>query len=258
MYNPNKVPFWYSEYADGDLTIYLSASEYEDIVDEAIEEFNNRTRDGVTWITNHTTIYDIKSRILTVIPQENGKEFIFGLETKGEDIGLIDTTKTFIDQIISEKGLDSSDTIVVNADFQQQTFHYIIRKGSTGKEVIDIVNDSISGLFGTNVLKIVNNCSLPYLNNIKGNAICLAAKDIYDAQNDLPLRFTRISNKVQSKDDYLLEDTVLTEDCCVYSFETFEDTFNLIDENGAVIEFPKVYITSPDEETGTLNYTWKN
>lgn len=241
MYKRDKYPFWYSEYTDGDYTIYKPKAAFEDIVDELIEEYENRTRNGVTWFTNHSSIYDIKSRILTVVPQEFDQEFIFGLETKGENIGMIDTPKTFTDDLIDKEGLDSRETVYLRASLMGESLIIPVRKGSTGKETMAIANNMISPMLETNLFEILENYPLPYLEDETGNVICANLGKLFgspDAQGPYyPIRFKMISNSVESKEDYALEDTIFDKDLNGYLFESKETDFYVLDENEEFVKF---------------------
>ena len=66
-YNKSQTPFWYSEFYSnyktlGDKTIYSTKEEMKPVLD---------TLDKPTWITTHTSIYDLKNLTLKVFTQEN-------------------------------------------------------------------------------------------------------------------------------------------------------------------------------------------
>ena len=85
MYDKSVSPFWYSEYTGnhgepwGDLTKDTPHTEYEPLVDHMVEMFNHRKRDGKTWQTVTTSVYNISERKLIVISQETNSRFTFRL-----------------------------------------------------------------------------------------------------------------------------------------------------------------------------------
>lgn len=84
-YNESQNPYWYSEFVDGDLTIYSTEQDFSDIKAKAIEAFENRTRDKKTWYSAHSSIYDIENKKLAVyINEDFTKKYEFKLNVLGE------------------------------------------------------------------------------------------------------------------------------------------------------------------------------
>ena len=98
-YDTNTVPFWYTDYCqdyseygmdlvltskdigDPDLSQSLDgAGKFKEVIEDEIDLFNNRKRDGECWIGVHTSVYDFENKTLSVIAQENGKVFKFDIE----------------------------------------------------------------------------------------------------------------------------------------------------------------------------------
>lgn len=78
-------PLWYSEFCGdygelGNLTKDSTPAEYAPIMQIAREMFAERTRNGETWQTVHTSVYDLQNKKLTIIPQETGNIFSFTLK----------------------------------------------------------------------------------------------------------------------------------------------------------------------------------
>lgn len=61
------------------LDIHSDLSDFSDAMEKEAERFRTRTRNGETWCTTHTSLFDLNACTLTVIPQENGKEHSFSL-----------------------------------------------------------------------------------------------------------------------------------------------------------------------------------
>lgn len=84
-YNRNTLPFWYSEFTGDfspkykDVTITSSLEDFEPVINEAVSLFNQHERNGKTWRTTHTSVYDLENKTLTLIPQESGVEYKFGI-----------------------------------------------------------------------------------------------------------------------------------------------------------------------------------
>ncbi|MCQ2562834.1 MAG: carcinine hydrolase/isopenicillin-N N-acyltransferase family protein [Alphaproteobacteria bacterium] len=82
-YKRETVPFWYSEFAKDyspdyiDLTISSPISAYDYIINIATDLYNNRARNGQTWQTVHTSVYDLENKTLTIVPQETDTAYEF-------------------------------------------------------------------------------------------------------------------------------------------------------------------------------------
>lgn len=73
-YNRATEPFWFTEFVGIDgLTVDNVAEDFTDVVNRAIKLFDNRIRNGKTWFTGHSAIYDIEHRNVSVIVQEDGE-----------------------------------------------------------------------------------------------------------------------------------------------------------------------------------------
>lgn len=73
-------PYWFSEFVGGVLTLESDLSEYSSIVTAAGDLYLNRERDGKTWHTVHSSIYDMDSKTLYLRTQEDDTEYEFKLE----------------------------------------------------------------------------------------------------------------------------------------------------------------------------------
>ncbi len=90
-YSDLEDPLWLSEfngdYTDTpfavDLTIDSPPEDYEPIRNYEMGQFRNRKRDGETWHTVYTAVYDIEHRTIAIIPQESGEIYRFGLGHDG-------------------------------------------------------------------------------------------------------------------------------------------------------------------------------
>lgn len=82
--------FWYSEYSGGELDMtncgekslkgdVSAAGPYAEKIQKQIDDYNRGERDGSTWHTVHTSIYDTENAKLYVLPQEAGFPYEFGL-----------------------------------------------------------------------------------------------------------------------------------------------------------------------------------
>lgn len=94
-YDFNNSPFWYSEFSgvykgvdlttknqgepnlNGDLT---KAGAYQQYFERINELYKNKTRNKTFWHTTHMSVYDLNKKTLTVIAQENNKEFNFKIK----------------------------------------------------------------------------------------------------------------------------------------------------------------------------------
>lgn len=71
-YNSNTMPFWYTEYVGGDLTVFSPKEDFAPIVEKAREYYVNRDRKSKkTWHTMHTSIYDLDRLALYIFCQED-------------------------------------------------------------------------------------------------------------------------------------------------------------------------------------------
>lgn len=84
-------PFWYSEFTAGDIDMTCRGAEclngdpaaagpFADAVIDAMEKYGAISRDGSTWHTVHTSVYDTENGVLYVIPQEGSCAWEFHLE----------------------------------------------------------------------------------------------------------------------------------------------------------------------------------
>lgn len=147
-YDSEMSPFWYSEYVGdhtgigfGDLTIYQPSTDFADIVSASINLFNNRIRNGQTWHTMHTSVYNIREKTLVVCSQESEEEkYGFGLFELGEKI----------QEDISAKDVSYDEY----TSYPAGTVGYSINEAMSridnlsGQHVEDIadINESISGI----------------------------------------------------------------------------------------------------------------
>lgn len=63
-------PVWYSEFNGGDLTINSDPDDYSENLAKARNEFQNRSRNGKTWQTVHSAVYDLFAKTISVKCQE--------------------------------------------------------------------------------------------------------------------------------------------------------------------------------------------
>lgn len=83
-YKDDTNPFWYSELVGktttfGDLTIYLPKSEFSGIKAYVQEKYAQGLRDGSTWQTTHSSIYNIPEKTLSVLVQEEDIIYKFNI-----------------------------------------------------------------------------------------------------------------------------------------------------------------------------------
>lgn len=81
-YDRTMDPFWYSEFYGkfqkyGDLNIHSAPSDFDGILSDYADHWNERTRDGKYWQTVHTTVYDIPNGKMIIRPEETGNTFEF-------------------------------------------------------------------------------------------------------------------------------------------------------------------------------------
>jgi len=94
-YDPYSNMIWYSEFAEGDLTMlnrgeskingdYSKAGAYADVLKSECEQYvntnMNRKSEEKSWHTVHTSVYDIENKTLSVLPQEAGFSYDYSLE----------------------------------------------------------------------------------------------------------------------------------------------------------------------------------
>lgn len=78
--NAYKNSEWCTEFVGiNDLTVNSKAEDFANTMAYAKGMFANRTRNGSTWQTNHSVVYDIENRKAYVIVQEDSEELEFSL-----------------------------------------------------------------------------------------------------------------------------------------------------------------------------------
>ena len=86
-YDEAEIPTWYSEFSGGwetfgNLTKDSPPEAYTGILAYVRGLYENRTRNGETWHTVHSAVYNRSQRSFCVIPQESGKTFDFRLDSQ--------------------------------------------------------------------------------------------------------------------------------------------------------------------------------
>lgn len=87
-YSETESPVWYSEFSGvterfGDLTKDSTPEEYADILAYVRNLYASRERNGATWQTVHSSVYDIQNKSMSVIAQESGVEYSFSIRLPG-------------------------------------------------------------------------------------------------------------------------------------------------------------------------------
>lgn len=99
------IPAWLTEFVDGNRTVDSPASDFAHALQVAGELYANRKRDGQTWHTVHSSVYDMENQLLHLQVQEDTTTtYSFGLDGKccecpepapvtgGRFLGFIDYT----------------------------------------------------------------------------------------------------------------------------------------------------------------------
>lgn len=79
--DPDKV--WYSEFNGnwgdyyGDLTVDSVPEDYARVLEKVRKDYANRKRDGVTWQTVHSAIYDLENKTISIKVQEQDEAYEF-------------------------------------------------------------------------------------------------------------------------------------------------------------------------------------
>lgn len=85
-------PYWFTEFCTDGLYVYSDVSEFSEDVDLAKNAYERRDRNyPLTWQTVHSSVYNIESKTLSCVFQENGVEKTFSLveETEKGSKGMI-------------------------------------------------------------------------------------------------------------------------------------------------------------------------
>lgn len=71
------TPPWYTEFVGGDLTCASPVENFSDILEKAGTEYANRNRNtGITWHSVHSAVYNLSTKTLTLVSQEDVDEQI--------------------------------------------------------------------------------------------------------------------------------------------------------------------------------------
>lgn len=82
LYNRSNAKPWYSEFnsiAKG-VTMSTPVADKAALLETHTKIYETRKRTDDCWTTKHMSVYDIANKTLTVISQEDGKQFDFGIE----------------------------------------------------------------------------------------------------------------------------------------------------------------------------------
>lgn len=71
-------PYWYTEFTGEELYVNSNIIDFSDIVEAAAEAFTERERDGKTWQSTHTCVYDLSKLTLSYQNQESNEWIEFG------------------------------------------------------------------------------------------------------------------------------------------------------------------------------------
>lgn len=86
-------PYWHTEFTGGDLFVNSPVGDFASVEATAQDEFSRRTRNGATWQTVHSAIYDIDEKTLNVVFQEGSTVYTFNLDS-GSGIAEIEYSDT--------------------------------------------------------------------------------------------------------------------------------------------------------------------
>lgn len=120
-YETTTNPFWYSEYygiyPDGtDLNINSTPEQCAEKVTEKIDEYHNRTRENpVTWQSVHSIVYDIESKNMLVLFQEDTNVHKFVLFGESTD----DAKKLINEHNNSPEAHEDIRNLIKNPDWNQ-------------------------------------------------------------------------------------------------------------------------------------------
>lgn len=104
-------PYWYTEFVANDIHCDSTVSEFSEVVEEAGTAYSSRTRNGATWQTVHSVVYDISAKTMSLITQEDGLELIFDL---GELYQRVENLETKIRLVSSDLETKVDKTTTVN------------------------------------------------------------------------------------------------------------------------------------------------
>lgn len=145
-------PVWKTEFVDRSVgrTILSPDAAFEPILNRARSAYKNRVRDGKTWQTVHTAVYDIESRAMYVVvqeePVENMRKVSFTHEFTAADIvemaymrADIESLKVNVDELKTKtEDLETRVNTLENLDIQE-TLNSI-------QTDIESINTSVSSL----------------------------------------------------------------------------------------------------------------
>lgn len=78
--NAYKGAEWYTEFVGiNGLTVDSEADDFTSVMEQAATAYQNRVRNGETWHTVHSSVYDIANKKVSVIVQEDGLELEYSL-----------------------------------------------------------------------------------------------------------------------------------------------------------------------------------
>lgn len=112
-------PFWYTEAVGGELTVNSLPIDFADRKEAMGYAYEHRTRNGETWQTVHSVVYDPFARKMYLAVQEEN--------TYEEHALTFDYTNDDIDNMLAEKQdiLTAGDGIIINGDVIEADTNYL-------------------------------------------------------------------------------------------------------------------------------------
>ena len=142
-YQSTTSPAWNTEFVSEErgLTVHSASNDFEPIVNAAIAGFADATRNGKYWITCHTSVYDIQTKKMYLIFQENSSSTQREIAYR--------TYQSTISSIHAIETATQENTLAVDTTVSPSALSVVVRGGDSVSVMQNVFVDAHGVIFTT-------------------------------------------------------------------------------------------------------------
>ena len=142
-YQSTTSPAWNTEFVSEErgLTVHSASNDFEPIVNAAIAGFADATRNGKYWITCHTSVYDIQTKKMYLIFQENSSSTQREIAYR--------TYQSTISSIPAIETATQENTLAVDTTVSPSALSVVVRGGDSVSVMQNVFVDAHGVIFTT-------------------------------------------------------------------------------------------------------------